>query len=61
MKLWWQNVQKKKGVIDNHMYKECESTCYECTSKDEVEHYKEDIVVFEGRINQKKDMEQDGI
>ena len=27
------------------MYEECESTCRECTSKDEVQNYKEDIVV----------------
>ena len=34
----------------------CESTCHECTSKYEVENFKEDIVVEKGEFIMKKDM-----
>ena len=36
---------RSRKEVDNHMYEVRESTCHECTSKDEVENYKEDIVV----------------
>ena len=32
----------------------CESTCHECTPKDKVQSYKEDIVLYERRINQEE-------
>ena len=35
----------RRKEVDNHMYKVRESTCHGCTSKDEVENYKEDSVV----------------
>ena len=35
----------------------CESTCHECTSKEEVENYKEDIVIEKEEVIKKKDME----
>ena len=31
--------------VDNHMYEACESISSECTSKDEVEHFDERIIV----------------
>ena len=36
---------RNREEVDNHMYEACESTCHECTPKDEVENDKEDIVV----------------
>ena len=36
---------KNRKEVDNHMDEARESTCHECTSKDEVENYKLDIVV----------------
>ena len=43
--------------VDNHKYEACESTCQECTSKDEVENYKEEIVVEKEELILMKDME----
>ena len=42
-------VNRKASIIKEMMnkvdaLKACESTCHECTSKYEVEYYKEDIV-----------------
>ena len=39
------------------MHKAFELTCHECTSKDEVEHYKEDIGVEKEELIIKKNME----
>ena len=36
---------RNRKEVENHMYEACELTCNECTSKAEVENYKEDIVV----------------
>ena len=43
-------VNKKASIIEESMNKvdalqACESNCHECTSKDELKNYKEDIVV----------------
>ena len=43
--------------VGNQMYKACESTCHECTSKDEVENYKNYIVVEKKELIMKKDMD----
>ena len=40
------------------MYEAFESTCHECTSKDEVENYKEHIVVEKEELSVKKDIEK---
>ena len=39
------------------MFEACKSTCHELTSKDEVEKYKEDIVVEKEELIIKKEME----
>ena len=39
------------------MCEACKSTCHEWTSKDEVENYKEDIVVEKEELIMKKEME----
>ena len=43
--------------VDNYMYEACKLTCHEWTSKDKVEHYKEDIVVEKEELIMKKEME----
>ena len=43
---------------DNHMYEACQSPCHECTSRDEVENYKEDIVVEKEELIIKKDLKK---
>ena len=40
--------------VDNNMYKACKSTCHEW--KDQVENYKEDIVVKKEKLMMKKEM-----
>ena len=37
-----------------HAVQACESTCHECTPKDEVKSYKEDIVVMKEELIKKK-------
>ena len=39
----------------------CESTCHECSARDEVENFKEDSVVEKADLFIKKDMEHKGI
>ena len=48
---------RNRKEVDNHMYEACKSTCHELTSKGEVEHYKECIVVEKEELIIKKDME----
>ena len=48
---------RNRKEVDNHMYEACKSTCHEWTSKDEVENYKEDIVVEKEELIMKKEME----
>ena len=43
--------------VDNPIYEAWESTCHECTSKDEVGNLKEDIVVEKEELIMKKEME----
>ena len=43
------------------MSEACESTCHECTSKDEFENYKEGIVVEKEDYIKKKDLENEEI
>ena len=43
--------------VDNHIYKVCESTCHDCSTKCEVENYKGDSVVRKADLIIKKDME----
>ena len=55
-------VNIKASIIKELMNKvdalqACESTCHECTPKDEVENYKEDIVAGKEALLIKKDME----
>ena len=38
-----------------------ESTCHECTSKDEVEHYEEDIVIEKEELIMKKDTKKENM
>ena len=38
-------IFRNRNEVDNHIYEVCESTCHECSAKDEVEHHKEDSVV----------------
>ena len=48
---------RNRKKVDIYMYEACKSTCHECLSKDEVERYKEDIVVEKEEKIIKKDME----
>ena len=55
-------VNRKASIIKEIMNKvdalqACESTCHDCTSKDEVENDKEDIVVEKEELIIKKEME----
>ena len=43
--------------VDNHIYEVCESTCLECSAKDEVKIYKEDSVVEKANLSIKNDIE----
>ena len=47
---------RKRKEVDNHMYEACKLTCYEWTSKDKVENYKEDIDVEKEELIMKKEM-----
>ena len=47
---------KNRNEVDNHIYEVCESNCYECNTKDEVENYKEKSVVGKADLIIKKDM-----
>ena len=40
-----------------HLYEACELTCHECTPKDYVETYKNNIVVEKEELIKKKDIE----
>ena len=48
---------RNRKEVNNRKYEAWESTCHECTSKDQVEHYKEDIVVDKEELIIKKNME----
>ena len=48
---------RNRKEVDNYMYESCEPTCHECTSKDEVQSYKEDIVVEKEKIIMKTKMD----
>ena len=43
--------------VDNHKYEASESTCHECTSRDEVENYKKKKIVEKEELILMKDME----
>ena len=55
-------VNRKASIIKEMMNKvyaqACEPTCHENTSKEEVENYKEDIVIEKEELIKKKDMEK---
>ena len=52
---------RNRKEVDNYIYEACESTCQEFTSKDEVESYREDIVVEKEELIEQKDMENKDI
>ena len=43
--------------IDTHIYEVCESTCHECSTKDEVKNDKKKSIVEKADLILKKDME----
>ena len=45
VKLLWPNIQKYNDV-HNYIYEVCESTCHECSTKDEVENDKRNTVLL---------------
>ena len=49
-------VEKKRNEVDKHIYELCESNCYECNTKDEVDNNKEKSVVEKADLIIKKDM-----
>ena len=49
----FRNINK----VDNIIFKVCELTCHECSTKDEVENYKEHRVVEKADLIIKKDRE----
>ena len=59
----WVNIRTSniKEMVNKVDAEACESTCHECTSKEEVEIYKEDIVIEKEELIKKKDMENKDI
>ena len=51
------NASITKEMMNKVDAEACESTCHECTSKEEVENDKEDIVIEKEELIKKKDME----
>ena len=47
---------RNRNEVDNLIYEACESTCHECSAKDEVENVKEDSVVEKADLIIKMDM-----
>ena len=47
---------RNRNEVGNLIYEACESTCHECSAKDEVENGKEDSVVQKADLIMKKDM-----
>ena len=47
---------RNRNEVGNLIYEACESTCHECSAKDEVENGKEDSVVQKADQIMKKDM-----
>ena len=57
--LWWNfcaKIFRNRNEVGNLIYEACESTCHECSAKDEVENGKEDSFVQKAYIIIKKDM-----
>ena len=48
---------RNRNEVDNLIYEACESTCHECSAKDEVENGKEDSVAQKADLIMKKYME----
>ena len=57
----WRNycgkIFRNRNEVSNHMYEAWKSTCHEWISKDEVENYKEDIVVEKEELIMNKKVE----
>ena len=49
---------KKRNEVENQINEVCESNCYKCSTKYEVENDKENSVVEKADLIIKKDMEQ---
>ena len=47
-------IFRNTNEVESHMHEAFELTCHECTSKDEVKRYKEDIVVEKEELIMKK-------
>ena len=47
---------RNRNEVGNLIYEACESTCHECSAKDEVENGKEDSFVQKADLIMKKDM-----
>ena len=47
----------KRNEVNNHVYEICESTCHECTAKDEFENDKKYSIVEKVDLIRKKGME----
>ena len=47
---------RNRNKVDNHIYELCESNCYECNTKDEVDNYKNRSVVEKADLIIKNDM-----
>ena len=50
-------IFRNRIEVDNHIYEVCESTCHECSARDEVENDKKYIIVETADLILKKDME----
>ena len=50
-------IFRNRDEVENPINDVCESTCHECSAKDEVEHYKEDSVIQKADLIIKMDME----
>ena len=50
---------RNRNEVDKHIYEVCESNCYQCSTKYEVENYKEKSVVKKADLIIKKDIEHE--
>ena len=51
------NIFRNRNEVYNHICEVCESNCFECSTKDEVENDKENSVVEKADLIIKKDMD----
>ena len=51
---YWGIIFTNINEVDNHIYEVCESSCHECSAKDEFENAKKKQYCWESIVNQKE-------